>query len=233
MALRIVPGQLDELLDHLRRLDRPVLVAAQALLQQLGEGARLHHVLSSSDGELALQQLLQQLDREVALRHPAHLGEELVGQHRNVRLVESGGGEDVQHALGCHGPRDDLAHGVVQRLVGPRVAVRALDELGADRLEEPHVVADAPRLLVGYGQGEGLGQLTHAIQAALLAVLLGQDVLLCQRQQSQAFLRRARHPGGPIEAVGTARSTPRTSPAAPPSRRSDRGPSGQSRRSPL
>lgn len=39
---------------------------------------RLHHVLAPAGLQLALQQQLQQLHREVALGHAAHLGQELV-----------------------------------------------------------------------------------------------------------------------------------------------------------
>jgi hypothetical protein len=71
--------------------------------------------------DLALQQLLQQLDGEVALRHAAHLGQELVGEDRDVGLLEAGGGEDVDDLVGHHRLGDDLADGVVQLFVGLRV----------------------------------------------------------------------------------------------------------------
>ena len=54
---------------------------------------------------------------------------------------------------------------------------------------------------MGHGEREGLGELPHGDQAALLAVLLGQDVLLSSRQQSQPLLRRSGRPPGPVEAV--------------------------------
>ena len=49
VGLPHVSRKLDQLLDHLRRLDRAILVAAQGLFQHLGEGASLHHVLAPSD----------------------------------------------------------------------------------------------------------------------------------------------------------------------------------------
>jgi hypothetical protein len=52
--------------------------------------------------------------RQVALRQPAHLGEKLVGEDRDVGLLQAGRGEDVDHLVGGHGPGDDLADGVVQ-----------------------------------------------------------------------------------------------------------------------
>jgi hypothetical protein len=58
----------DQLLDHLRCLDRAVLVAADRLLEHLSERPRLHDVLAPTAAHLAGQQLAQQLHGQVALR---------------------------------------------------------------------------------------------------------------------------------------------------------------------
>ena len=42
----------------------------------------------------------EQLDREVALWHPANFRQELVGEDRDVGLSDSGGGENVHDAFG-------------------------------------------------------------------------------------------------------------------------------------
>ena len=45
----------------------------------------------------------------------AHLGEELIGQDADVRLLQPGGGEDVDDlAFGGDRLRDELADGVVE-----------------------------------------------------------------------------------------------------------------------
>ena len=54
---------------------------------------------------------------------------------------------------------------------------------------------------MGHGQSEGLGQFPHRRDAAVLAVFLGQDVLLGRRDQCQAFSGRAGGPLGPVEPV--------------------------------
>jgi len=91
------------------RLNRAVLVAAQGLLQELGEGARLNHIPPRPHPDLAFEQLLEQLDGEVPLWHPANLGEELIGQDRDVGPLQASGGEDVDDLVGRHSPRDNLA----------------------------------------------------------------------------------------------------------------------------
>ena len=58
-------------------------------------------------------------------------------------------------------------------------AVAALfGERGLDGLEEADVVADRDRFVGGGAQGEGLRELGHDLDEALLAVLLLEDVLL-------------------------------------------------------
>ena len=73
-------------------------------------------------------------------------------------------------------------------LRSPGVALR---EHRAHRLEEPHVVANAQRLLVRHRERERLRQLGDGAQQPVLAVLLREDVLLRRGQQRQALLRRA------------------------------------------
>ena len=171
------------------------------MLQQLGEGARLHQVLPPADGELAVEQLLQELDREVALRHAVHLGQELVRQDRDVRLLEAGGGEDVDHALRRDGTRDDLAHGVVQLLVRPRFGGRAFASTDCTAWEERHIVADTHRVVMRHREREGAGEVAHDLYATVLAVLLREYVFLRRRQQAQPFPRRAGSSRGAVETV--------------------------------
>ena len=184
-------------------------------IQHLGERACLHHVLPETGRQLALQQLLQQLDGEVPPAHAAHLLQEVLGQDRHVRLLQSGRGEDVQPAVRGHGPRDDLPHGVVQLLVGPRVGAGALRQRHPDVLEQRHVVADADRLGMRHCQRERLRQLPHRLQAARLAVLLRENVL--QRPPAATGAARpASHSSTRTGRTrGTDRSRPRTSPASP------------------
>ena len=70
------------------------------------EGSGLNNVLAAPVPQLALQQLLKQLDSEVALRHAADLGQELVREDRDVRPLEARGGENVQHLIRHDGLRD-------------------------------------------------------------------------------------------------------------------------------
>ena len=51
--------------------------------------------LTLQDGQLPLQQFLQQLDREVGLIHAPHFGQE----DRDVGLVEAGCGENVDDSF--------------------------------------------------------------------------------------------------------------------------------------
>ena len=65
------------------------------------------------------------------------------------------------------------------------MATGPLHEDGLHGLEEPHVVANADRVLVRHRERKGPGQVAHGLDAAVLAVLLRQDVLLRRRQQAQ------------------------------------------------
>ena len=68
-------------------------------------------------------------------------------------------------------------------------------------LEEGHVVPDAQRLRMWHSHGEGLRQLAHGSNQPVLAVLLGENVLLGLRQQAEALLRSTSHPLRRVEAV--------------------------------
>ena len=45
------------------------------------------------DLKLRLKELLKQFDRQVSLRHPAHLRQKLLGKNRDVRLLQARSGE--------------------------------------------------------------------------------------------------------------------------------------------
>ena len=132
-----------------------------------------------------MQQLLQQLHRQVALGHSLHFGQELFGQDGNVGLLQAGRGEDVDHTLRGHSAGDDLAHRQVQVLFGTRFCLGPLGKGGSHLLEEPDVVTDAECLFVWDCQGEGLGQFPYRLQAAVLPIFLGKDVLQGRRDQIQ------------------------------------------------
>ena len=149
------------------------------------------------------------------MRHPLYLGQEVVGQHRDVRLVQPRRGEDVHHALGRDRLRDDLPHGQVEVLLGAGFSRRPLRQRRPHGLEEPDVVPDPHRLVVRHGQRERLGQRQHGVQATLLCRPPG---------PGRAPGRPAGGSSGPAaypsstsssRSRGTARSTPRTSPASP------------------
>ena len=90
-------------------------------------------------------------------RNASEFAEELIGEDREIGLLEAGGGEDVDDAFGRDGTRDDLANGMVEILLGPGIARGAFGEDGLDGLEERDVVADSERLFMGDGQRECLG----------------------------------------------------------------------------
>ena len=138
-----VLGELYEYLDDLGCLDRPVLVLPQCLLQHLRERARLDDVALAARLDLALQQLLQQLHGKIPLGHAADLSEKLVRQNRDIRFLQTGGGEDVDNLVGDHRLRDDLPNGVVQILISFAFASETLGEHGTHRLEETHIVSNA------------------------------------------------------------------------------------------
>jgi hypothetical protein len=112
-------------------------------------------------------------------------------EDRDVGLLQPGRGEDVDHLVRDDRPRHDLADRVVELLIGPPVAGRALGQDGAHRLEEADVVADLERRLVRDRERERLRELRDGTEEPRLAVLLGEDVLLRRRQHGQPLPRRA------------------------------------------
>ena len=106
-------------------------------------------------------------------------------------LLQPCRGEDVDDLVGDDRPRHDLADRMVELLVGPAVAGRALGQNRADRLEEADVVADLERGLVRDRQRERLREVGDGTQEPRLAVLLGEDVLLGRGQHGHSLPRRA------------------------------------------
>ena len=139
--------------------------------------------------------------RQIALGHPLHFGQELFGQDGNVGLLQAGRGEDVHHTLRGHSAGDDLAHRQVEVLFGTRFSLRPLGKGGSHLLEEPDVVTYPERLFVGNGQSKGLGKFAYRLQAAVLPIFLGKNVLLGGRQQQPTFLGWTCRPFRPVEAV--------------------------------
>ena len=90
------------------------------------------------------------------MRHTAHFGQESVGEHGDVRLVQTRGGKYVQHAFGRDRTGDDLAHGKVQLFLGACLSSRLFRQRRPHRLEESDVVSDACGLRMRHGQREGL-----------------------------------------------------------------------------
>jgi len=62
----------------------------------------LHDVALRAGFDLVIQQLAQDLQREVALGHGGDLGEELFGEDGDIGFFESGGGEDVDDLIGSN-----------------------------------------------------------------------------------------------------------------------------------
>src|SRR5690606_11506027 len=133
-------------------------------------------------------------------RHATYFGQELVREDRDVGLLQARRGEDVHDPFRRDGPRDDLPDRVIEFFLGPGLAGSTLGQHRLYRLEEGHVVADAQRLLVRDSQREGLRELTDRADAAVLAVLLRENVLLRRREETEALLRRTGRPLRPIEA---------------------------------
>jgi hypothetical protein len=116
LRLAHVLGQPDQLLDDLRRLDRAVLVAADRLLQHLGERARLHHVLAPARASSPLSSLRSSSTARLRCGMPR-----TSARNSSERIEMSGSGEpcrgeDVDHAVRRHRARDDLPDGVSRSL---------------------------------------------------------------------------------------------------------------------
>jgi len=123
----------------------------------------------------------------------AHFGEELVAQDADVRLGQSGGGEDVDHlALGGDGLAHELADGGVDLLGRLAVLAALLVQCGLQGLEETHVVTDLRGFIAGGAEGKGAGKLRHHLHPALLAVFLFEDVLLSGRDERDCWIGELR-----------------------------------------
>lgn len=126
---------------------------------------------------------------------PAHFGEELVAQDADVRLGQSGGGEDVDYlAFGGDGLAHQLADGGVDLLGRLSVLAALFVERGLQGLEKTHVVADRGGFIAGGAEGESAGKLRHNLHPALLAIVLFENVLLSGGDELQALGRRAAGP---------------------------------------
>lgn len=131
--------------------------------------ARLHFVV---------EELPEHLDREVPVFHPAHVGEELVRQDRDVGVLEAGRREDVDDLVAHDGLRDDLADGVIDVARALPVPRLRLGDRRAYGLEEADVIANADRLVVWHCERKRLRELGDDLVQPLLAALLGEHVLL-------------------------------------------------------
>ena len=197
-----VLGEFDQLFDDLHRRDRAVVVGVEGFLELLGEDLALHEVALGTDFEFVLEQLLQQLGGDVLVLEAAHFGEELVAQDADVRLGQSGGGEDVDHlAFGRDGFAHELTDGGVDLLGGLPVGAALLVQRGLQGLEKTHVVADLRGFIAGGAEGKGAGKFRHHLHPALLAVFLFEDVLLAGGDEREAFGGFAGGPLVPVEAV--------------------------------
>jgi len=208
-------GQLDQLFDHRRRRDVPVLVLDYGALQHLREAPRLDEVAAEPHLDLVLEQLLEQLHGQVAPRHVADLGEEAVVEHRDVGSLQTGDREDVDHLVARHGLGDDLAHGQVELLVTFHTVARCLHDRGAHALEEAHVVADRQRLGAGQRQREGPAQPCDGSDEALLPVVKVVHELLGVADGLQLLFVGAATPRRRrTQNRAACRRRPRTSPAS-------------------
>ena len=145
--------------------------------------------------DFAVQELAQQLDGEIFLRHPANLGQKVVGQNRNVGLLQTGGGKNVHDFIGCNGTGNNLPDGGINV---PRRFILAADFIlgdgGADGLEKSNVIADLNRLGVRNRQRKRLGKLGDGAQKCLFVVVglfglgpLRVNKFLRRREQAEFF----------------------------------------------
>jgi hypothetical protein len=148
--------------------------------------------------QFALAAASQQLDREVALRHAAHLGQELVGEDRDVGLLQPGRGEDVDHPSGATAREMICRMAWSMSLFGPRVAGRAW-RARRTAWKKPTSSRMRSASSCGTASANALRQLATAASSAPCR-LLRQDVLLRRRQQpgAAAACRSSRRP---VEAV--------------------------------
>ena len=120
----------------------------------------------------------------------------------NVRLRQSGGGEDVDHlAFGGDGLAHELADGGGDLLGCLPVAAALFVQRGLQGLEKGNVVADLRGFIARGAEGKGAGKLRHHLHPALLAAFQFEDVLLSGEDELQALGRSAAGPLLPVEAV--------------------------------
>ena len=130
-------------------------------------------------------------------------------------FFEPGRGEDVDDLVGRDGPRDDLADGVVELLVGLALARRAswrAPPARPGRSRRRRGCASASSC--GTASANACDSSRHGLQEPLLAVVLREDVLLRGGQQREPLRRRAGRPRATSRSRGRGRSRSRTSPAS-------------------
>ena len=103
------------------------------------------------------------------------------------RLVQPCRREDVHYAFRGYpaGKLSDEPPGQV--LFRARLSRRSLGQCRSHCLEEPHIVSNAEGFCVRHSQGKGLGEFTDCSHTTVLAAFLGQEVLLCGREQPQTL----------------------------------------------
>ncbi len=126
---------------------------------------------------------------------------DLIGQDRDVRLLQPGGREDVDDLIGRHRLRDDLPDGELYLFRAAAAVSGALGQHGPHGLEEPHVVPYLQRLLVRNGQRKRLRYVPDRLHEPVLAVILRQNMLLRRREDGQPLPRTAALPRRPVKAV--------------------------------
>ena len=90
-------GELNQFLNHLRGFDGAVLVFMNGILQQFGKRLRLNQEFFGTDFDFVIEQLAQQFDGEIFLRHVSYFCQKLIRENRDIRLLKSRGCEDVDH----------------------------------------------------------------------------------------------------------------------------------------
>jgi hypothetical protein len=182
--LRAFLGELDQFLDHLGRLDGAVLVLAHGLLEQLRERFGWTTLRFASRADLALEELLQQLDGEVpvrACRAPRR------GTHRRGSRCRASSGPPrrrCRRPFGDDRLRDDLADGVVQLSSVLRSPVVFFASTARTAWKKPTSSRMRSASSCGTASANACESSVTA-STARLAVLLRQDVLLGGRQQGQ------------------------------------------------
>lgn len=182
-------GEIDEFLDDLNAVDRPIVVTGNRLLQPFGETPCLYDILLLARFDLSVEQPAQRFDRQIALLHSADFFEELVREDSNVRLLESRPLKDIKEAVGDHRARQKL-----RQLQFDVVRVAAtiscvLHEVGADGQHEGNVLTQAFGLGSARGERERAREFDGEIEVAFAAVGLCQNSLDGLLQDVEALAR--------------------------------------------